>query len=78
VIRDAVACVWHLTICMQLPITPDTRALVLKLVENNGETGAARLLSVSRQTVARILAGLPVQLATRTHVKQMLSEISWS
>jgi hypothetical protein len=33
---------------------------VRSLVERNGETTAARLLGVSRQTLARILARLPV------------------
>ena len=52
----------------------DTIAAVRALVDQGSEARAATELGVSRQTLARIIAGLPVQPGTAALVRERMTE----
>jgi hypothetical protein len=59
---------------MSRGITPpdDVRAFVERLAKKEGTEAASDRLQLSRETIARLMAGLPVQRATISHVKGLM------
>lgn len=53
----------------------DERDEILRLVRLNGERGAAKSLSVSRQTLVRCLAGLRMHRGTVVLVRARMREL---
>lgn len=60
------------------PLPEADRNKLSGLITAEGETQAARLLDISRQTLGRCLAGLPIQRATVSHVRLRLEGIESS
>lgn len=58
------------------PASPQIREAVLRLVETIGEPGTVLKLAISRQTVARVLAGRPVRSGTLAAVREGLATSS--
>ena len=52
----------------------DDRAAVREMIAEHGELEAAALLGISRMTLGRALAELPLQLGTLTLIKQRLAQ----
>jgi len=50
----------------------DTIRKLRALVEKLGEVATAKKLQITRQTLARVLAGLPVQSGTRALLREKL------
>jgi hypothetical protein len=60
------------------PLPEVDRNKLSGLIASEGETQAARLLDISRQTLGRCLAGLPIQRGTASHVRLRLGGIEAS
>lgn len=52
------------------------RELLSQLLEEHGETATMEMLEVSRHTLARCLAKLPIQRATAEYVSRRLADAS--
>ncbi|HME04477.1 MAG TPA: hypothetical protein VKG38_15765 [Solirubrobacteraceae bacterium] len=56
-------------------VAPDrVRAYVTKLAQQGGTEAASEKLEMSRETVARLMAGLPVHKGTVAQVEKKLTE----
>jgi hypothetical protein len=55
-------------------LAPNDRAKLRALIQREGETAALGRLRIARQTLARCVAGLPVQRATAECVSRRLNE----
>lgn len=57
------------------PIPPVQRQRVAALVDEHGERGALELLHISRQTLGRVLGGLPCYAGTHELVRVGLAGV---
>jgi hypothetical protein len=58
-----------------IPTTADRRSQLTALVRERGEVGAAIALHISRQTLARAIAGLPIQRGSHALIALRLVEL---
>jgi hypothetical protein len=58
------------------PVSDDDRAQVAKIVDEQGEGEAERLLELPRATLSRVLAHQSVRAGTRLVLRQALERIS--
>ena len=57
------------------PLTVDLRKRVQALLKRSGERSAVAKLGISRQTFARVLAGMDVNAGTHALIRQRLDAI---
>lgn len=57
-------------------LNPDERDALKRVIDHRGENTVVAHIGLSRESIARAAAGLPVQVATLTHLRLRLAEMT--